>query len=394
MTSEVYKDVPLDWLHLDPENPRLPMGADWFSESEKNLLKEFYRRYNLIELARSIADKGFTPRHAEALLVIPDFSRTNGKEPSNTDTEESSKTESDGPKGSDEEGTSEVSSYIVVEGNRRLATLKLLTSAENRRAAEIRSSEWDELAEKSSSMDLGSIPVIVYQNREQIADYLGYRHITGPSPWRPEAKARFIAKLLGEGSLIGEVARRIGSNHRTVRRYAEAHAIFVQAHEAGIPTNGIEARFGVFYNALDWEGIREYLDLGRQIDINELPNFPVSSERLDHLRNLVGLLTGDSSRNLERAVRDSRDLTKLSQVLRNEVATANLLRERDLERAWRISGGGKAELLGILADLYLRLAEVNGQATEYGGDSDIRRQVRRVRDLVTDMAGRYKVDSP
>ena len=346
MPSEVYKDVPLDRLRLDPENPRLPMGADWFSESERNLLKEFYRRYNLIELARSIADKGFTPRHAEALLVIPDVSGTNKKEPSNTDVAKPSETESKDPTDSDYAGISEVPSYIVVEGNRRLATLKLLTSAENRKAAEVRSSEWEELAEKSSPTDLESIPVVVYENREQIADYLGYRHITGPSPWRPEAKARFIAKLLGGGSLIRDVARRIGSNHRTVRRYAEAHAIFAQAHEADIPTTGIEARFGVFYNALDWEGVREYLRLGRQIDINELPKSPVSSERLDHLRNLVGLLTGDSSRNLERAVRDSRDLTKLSQVLRNEVATANLLRERDLDRAWRISGGRQGRAVG------------------------------------------------
>ena len=110
MPSEVYKDVPLDRLRLDPENPRLPMGADWFSESERNLLKEFYRRYNLIELARSIADKGFTPRHAEALLVIPDVSGTNKKEPSNTDVAKPSETESKDPTDSDYAGISEVPS--------------------------------------------------------------------------------------------------------------------------------------------------------------------------------------------------------------------------------------------------------------------------------------------
>ena len=362
MPSEEFKDVSLDKLSLDPENPRLPMEDGWSSESEGTLLKEFYRRYNLIELARSIADKGFTPRHAEALLVVQDSS----------DTE----------------------SYIVVEGNRRLATLKLLTSIENRKAAEVGGSEWEELAEKANSWNLQSIPVVVYENREEIADYLGYRHITGPSPWRPEAKARFIAKLLVGGSSVRDVARRIGSNHRTVRRYAEAHAIYVQALEAGIPMGGIEARFGVFYNALDWEGVREFLSLGKQTGINELPKSPVSSEHLGHLRNLVGLLCGDSSRNLDRAIRDSRGLNKLSEVFGDEAATANLLRERNLERAWRISGGGKAELLGTLADLRLRLAEVNGQATEYSEDADIQREVRRIRDLVKDMADRYKVGGP
>ena len=181
----------MDRLRPDPENSRLPMEDNWSSEAQ--FLREFYLRYNLIELARSIADKGFTPRHTEALLAIED--------------------------------PLEPERYIVVEGNRRLATLKLLTSAENRKTAGVRGPEWENLALQANFLDSQSIPVIVYPSKEDLNSYIGFRHITGPSPWRPEAKARFIAKLLGEGQSVGEVSRRIGSNHRTVRRYAEAHAI-------------------------------------------------------------------------------------------------------------------------------------------------------------------------
>ena len=242
MPEEDYREVPLDSLRLDPENPRLRREEDWASESEERLLLEFARRYNLIELARSIADKGFWPRHAEALLVVED--------PSAAD------------------------SYVVIEGNRRLATLKLLTSADSRRAACTTGSQWEELSEKASRLVLDSVPVIAYPNRTALNDYLGFRHITGPTPWRPEAKARFIAKLLSTGENVGDVARRIGTNHRTVRRYAEAHAIYTQALQAGMPMADVEASFGVFYNALDRQGIRDFLGLGRQADINTQPESP------------------------------------------------------------------------------------------------------------------------
>ena len=383
MPGEKYREVPIDSLHLDPDNPRLPMGIDWSSETEGRFLREFYRRYNLIELARSVVDKGFTPRHAEALLVVKDSPDTGLESPLDPKQDDSVSAESENPP--------DPESYVVVEGNRRLATLKLLTSEANRKAAEIRGKEWEELANKASSLNLQLVPVIVYPSRDELNAYLGFRHITGPSPWRPEAKARFIAKLLEEGQPVGDVARQIGSNHRTVRRYAEAHAIYVQGMKADIPVDEVEAGFGVFYNALDWEGVRDYLKLGRQAEINQLPVSPIPPDRVDGIRDLIGLLYGDSSRNLERVIRESRDLSKLSQVLGSERARANLFRDRDLERAWRVSGGGRIELLGLLADLHSRLAEVNGQAREYSEDAEVQDEVRRIRNLVFDMAERYKV---
>jgi hypothetical protein len=361
MSGEEYRDVPLSNLRLDPDNPRLPRDEDWASELEDRLLREFARRYNLIELARSIVDKGFTPRHAEALLVVQD------------------------PRDYDR--------YLVIEGNRRLATLKLLTSSPSRRAVGVRTSEWDELAEAASQLGLEQVPVIVYPDRTALDDYLGFRHITGPTPWRPEAKARFIAKLLQAGELIGGVARRIGSNHRTVRRYAEAHVIYTQAVEAGMQMEVVEAAFGVFYNALDHEGVRDFLGLEEQRVFNTLPRSPVAPDSMEQLRELVGLLYGDSSRGLKRVIVESRELRKLSQVLGNSRARANLLRDRNLERAWRVSGGGRDDLLGQLYDLHSRLAEVNGKAGEYGEDDEIRNEVRRIHDLVMEMADRYRVDA-
>lgn len=319
--SEEYREVPLVSLRLDPENPRLPRDVDWGSKPEHQFLKEFIQRYNLMELAQSIADKGFTPRHAEALLVV--------ENPSDTDT------------------------YVVVEGNRRLATLKLLTDDQYRKGAGATGYEWEELAREAKKWKLSdNVPVFIYPDRTVLNDYLGFRHITGPRPWRPEAKARFIARLLSDGESISEVRRRIGSNHRTVRRLAEAHAIYSQAINEDIPVDAVEAGFGVFYNALDRKGVRDFLGLGPQVEINELPDSPIREDRKTELIQLIGLLYGDDSQGLDRVITESRELNKLDQVLANERARSNLLRDRNLDRAWRVSGGGRIDLLGQIDDIF------------------------------------------
>ena len=360
MPKEDYKELRLSQLELDRENPRLPRDSASATASEDQLLREILKRYNLPEVARSIADKGFTPKHAEALLVI--------KHPSRTD------------------------HYVVVEGNRRLAVLKLLTCRKCRETAGAMSAEWTDLAEKASDRGLETVPVVVYPDRRTLEDYLGFRHITGPRPWRPEAKARYIAQLLGRDQTIEEVVRRIGSNRRTVRRFAEAHAIYTQALDKGIPMDQAELGFGVFYNALDQEGVRQFLDLGRQVAIMGLPESPVPPDRLDDLRVLIELLFGDSSQSIDRVITESRDLRKLGQVLANSPARAVLLHSRNLERAWAVSGGGRDELIGMLKDVYLQLASVNGQATEYSNDGEICKSVQRICTLASETARRYGVD--
>ena len=357
---ENFREVPLSSLSLDPRNPRLPRNRDWAAESEEQLLRVFVRRYNLIELARSIADKGFKPRHAEALLVI--------EEPPDS------------------------GNYVTIEGNRRLATLKLLTNETSRKAVRIRASEWDELAASENLEGIeAAVPVIVYPDRDALNDYLGFRHITGPTPWRPEAKARFVTRLLSEGETIDQVVKRIGSNHRTVRRLAEAQAIYTQAEDEGFPMDDVEAGFGVFYNALDRRGIRDFLGLGRQTEIDSLPIPLVADSAIDNLRELIEFLYGDAETDLKKVISESRELNKLEKVLVNPRALSNLRIHRDLDSAWHLSGGGREELATLLGDAYRALARVNGQAHEYADDEDMRDEVRRVKDLVIDMADRYKV---
>ena len=356
---ETYIDrVSLRRIRLDPENPRLPPSLR--GSPSASLLGHFARSYNTIELARSISDKGFTPRHAEALLVIED--------PPDSDT------------------------YVAVEGNRRLAALILLTDKSERTRLKL-GAEWESLAEAARKHNLVRAPVIVYPSRADLDDYLGFRHITGPTPWRPEAKARFIAHLLEGGESVPLIARRIGTNARTVRRLKEAHAVNLQAVGWGIDVELVEAGFAVFYNALDWEGVRDFIGLERQrSDLLELD--PVPADRREHLEQLVALLFGNEEQALKRVIHESRDLNKLSHVLGDEISTAKLIKERDLDAAWRSSGGGLTELLANLRDLHRSLAEINGQAREFQDQPTVREQMERFYKLALDTAERYGVVKP
>ena len=72
MPEEGYREISIDSLRLDPGNPRLSRDRDWASVNEGELIQEFPRRYDLLELARSITDYGFRPCQAEALLDAVD----------------------------------------------------------------------------------------------------------------------------------------------------------------------------------------------------------------------------------------------------------------------------------------------------------------------------------
>ncbi len=75
--------------------------------------------------------------------------------------------------------------FIVVEGNRRLAALKLLHAPE---LAPLRKKTIAEVAANAKHKDITNIPVICYEKRQDILDYLGFRHITGVKPWGSPGK--------------------------------------------------------------------------------------------------------------------------------------------------------------------------------------------------------------
>ena len=354
----VLSDVPLAQLRLDVENPRLPAVLAASDPTQQELLDHIARAYNLIELARSIADKGFHPRAVEALLVIS----TPG----------------------------EPGVYTVVEGNRRLSTVMLLTDPEARARLELRA-EWAQLAEEAARHDLHTLPVVLHEARSELDDYLGFRHITRPQEWRPEAKARFIVKLMRSGADTRAVARRIGSTRPTVRRYAEAFSVLRQAAAAELPVEEAEAEFGTFYNAIQVPGIRKYIGLPSAHEFDTYREDLIPEGGLQRIGDVLRFVF-DISREQPKVIRESRDLQTLGEVLLDDRATNVLLAERDLRRAYSVAGGARRDVITSLDQARLSLADANGVAHEVTMDDEVRTAFSRVSRLVSEIARALGLD--
>ncbi len=245
-----YESITVEELHFDPRNPRIPATVD--ATDEQAVLEWMLQDAGLVELMGSIAVKGYFP--AEPLLVT--------------------RREAD-------------SGYWVLEGNRRFAAVTLLL---NPSRSPRRRNAVQAMADQVLDVDaLRRLPCAIFNRREDVLDYLGYRHITGIKQWEPAAKARYLDSLFeeykttaGQG-VYRQIARIIGSRADYVSRLLGALRLFEFIFEdpEGPQLSEEDVAFSLLTLSLNYENIVEYL---------ELPSLEQSSFRSvnrDRLRNLA-----------------------------------------------------------------------------------------------------------
>jgi len=313
MQTAVYEKqliwVPVSNLLFDNENPRLPPSAKRWSQNE--ILKIYERDFDLLPIAQSMADNGYFVE--EPLIVIP--------KPKDT--------------------------FIVIEGNRRLAALKLLTNPELRRITRDRKI-WENLAKRARALghDLIEAPVIVHSSRDELTAILGFRHITGILKWDPLSKARFINLLIeqkGEKADFAELAREIGSRRHTVRDNYVAYRLYIQARDQfDIDTRNLEKNFGVFYRALSSAPILDFIRLKKEKSPVKLRS-PISKRKANALKELIEYIHGTA--NVGPVLTDSRQLTMLGEVLASPEALDSLRVHRHLKLAYALTGGEERSLV-------------------------------------------------
>jgi ubiquinone/menaquinone biosynthesis C-methylase UbiE len=327
-------------LDLDPENARLP--DEFTDRTQLGLLRLFDEAYALEELAWSMAERGYSPE--EPLLTIA------------------------GPASADRR--------VVVEGNRRLATLKLLTDAELRKA--LGNDKWEERAQVASARDLSEVPTRNYPNREALLDYLGFRHVSGLLQWTPEAKARFVHRLVTQyGYSFEKAAKVIGSRKDAIRRQFVAWSSLEQARLADIDVSPALRHFGVFYRALQNPRIREFLKLrGWNEDVEELRE-PLEGDGPSQLGEFLELVFGK-----RRVIRESRQLDNLGKVLADPSAYAVLRDERDLALALQELAADRTAVYSAIRLAYRQAARAYAEAWQFPNDGDLVAEARKLRDLV------------
>ena len=266
-------------LFFDPKNPRLPSTVD--STSEPAVLEWMLKRGSVIELMGSIGEHGYFS--GEPLLVVP----VRGK-----------------PK-----------AYHVIEGNRRLAALKLLRDPE---LATVRKLAVAEISEAANNKP-AQAPILEFKKRDDILYFMGYRHITGIKPWGSLAKAKYLEQLRAHDPTMSfqELAKSIGSRADYVARLLAGLAVHREIVEhdyfgKDIP-NEEALNFSVLTTALNYSGIANFLGLesGRDPALTNL--------KLRRLSELTGWLFEKDSTGRTR-VGESRNIRELSAVVENDKA--------------------------------------------------------------------------
>ncbi|WP_248308182.1 hypothetical protein [Devosia sp. 919] len=249
--SKSLQYVPIDRLKLDSLNPRLGRDKRRANLSQPELLEEM-SSWTLEELIDSFSQSGgFWTQ--DALIAI-----------------------------AEEVDDKPTGDLIVVEGNRRLAALKLLHGAVS---GEFAPPRWlaDRLSTFRPELDdelFTSLPVLVADSRDDVSAYLGFRHVTGIKEWKPAGNAEFIASLVDDKKLtFREVAKQIGSRTDTVRQTYIAFKMLLQMEETeGFDWSEVESRFSLLFLSIRSEGTRDFLGVSLRGDRPEANKpIPVAS---------------------------------------------------------------------------------------------------------------------
>jgi hypothetical protein len=315
------KDILVKDLYLDPKNPRLA-GEDLTVEQQDEIVKLLWRERAVNELVDSIAASGYWKY--EILFAA----KEGGK-------------------------------LVVIEGNRRLAAVKLLTDDSLRNRLSISGIPTLNAADRQK---LETLPVIECK-REDVWEFIGFKHVNGPQDWDSIAKAEYIARVRNEYKIpLDQIARTIGDRHDTVRRLYRGLMVLQQAEQTGKfdVHDRYNTRFAYshLWTGLGYENIRTFL--GLTADRGFKPN-PVPKNYLENLQELCLWLYGSKKEHKEPIIRSQNpDLRKLDEALGSKNGVAALRSGLPLETALNASRGDERLLREALVLAEQKLKEARG----------------------------------
>lgn len=334
---------PLSELHPDPDNPRLP--EDLPALDDNALLVYIADNYDPLPIAESILRYGFWS--SDPLIV----------------------TEEDGR-------------AIVLEGNRRLAALKGLVEPALR-AQFAEAEAWERALARGTEGVLEEVPVLTADSRADADALIGFRHIAGIQQWSPLQRARFIAHLVEERDLpFAEVAETVGEKESNVRlHYRNQNVLKVIADHGfeGVAAKG-EDLFGTFTAALNRVGLRDFIGVPAVGEITE--NGQCLGE--DNLPAVVELFSWIYGTNGDpKVIKETRDLTYLADVVRDEKALEELRRTRNLDIAYALTGSAGKNVYTQLSMATGSLASVVEKANLLQNDPRALDRADEIEELVT-----------
>lgn len=356
-------NIPIELLDLDPQNPRLGTSKD---VTQLDLIKILYEQFDVEELAFSMSENGYFDE--EPIVVIPQ------------NLPKKFKLSNDANEAQKQLETLIVKNQIrfyVVEGNRRTATLKLLS--DKKIQGQVKVSKDFPKPTKSVLDDLKIIPAICYPDRSKISAYLGVRHIAGLLKWEAYAKAVFLANQIEKEvesgkdieKAIQEVQRQTADRSDVIKRQYLYFKVLKEAEDdLSFDIQGIKDRFSLITVALNSPSIREFAGVPSHKKVDFSTRI-VPVKKLPNLEKLLTWIYGNG-KDMTPILTDSRKITsRLAPVLADKDAMEYLLKYGNLEDAYERSGGERTFLEKKIMDATKNLRNALSIAYKYKSDEVI-----------------------
>ena len=342
-----------DNLLLDKHNPRLtgllPSGAD---PSQEELLRVMCENMSLNELASSIFAAGF---YGHDPLLAEKQNGTEGK-------------------------------YVVIEGNRRLATVRLLVGDEQLRE-KFKMTDLP-LPEGEYLKSLELLPVWVV-SRKDAWQAIAFKHVHGPRRWTSCAKAEYIATLREKHNLsLQDIAKKIGDNYSTVRRLHHALMAIQQAEKAKVFNRddrwNTTLAISHFYNGISHDSISAFIGLPAPGAPEELP---IPKDKEKELGELLVWLYGSRKEKRRPLIKSQNpDIYRLAQVLDAEEGLERLRALPSLDEAVDAAEGDRAVLFRHLMLAKDALEKTVGKAPSgFAGERNVERLAHSISDLAEEL---------
>lgn len=332
MIRRAIERVAVTELVFDLANPRLPEFELNDSSTELDVITVLWDAMDVRELVLSIAASGFFSH--EPLIVAAEGGKN-----------------------------------VVIEGNRRLAAVRILLDPDSFGFA----TDVPEITAEAKA-DLNKLPVL-FSTCGDSWRHLGFKHINGPAKWSSYAKARYVAEIHNVFAVpLDNIAKQIGDTHRTVQRLFRSLTVIEQAERMRVFSRDDRWRshfsFSHLYTGLDYSGISEFIGLR---DYLFEDTEPVPAERSAELGELFLWMYGSKKRNQPPVVEaQNPHLRQLDSVLSNREAVAALRDSNDLAIAFELSRPSSTVFEESLLASKRHLQKAHSMlSTGYDGSNDL-----------------------
>lgn len=339
--GEPTANCPTSLLNFDYDNPRLTTGDELSTRDDKSIICALRDIAALDELIQSICTNRYL--NLEPLIVLGEES---------------------GP-------------FTVLEGNRRLAAIKLIKDRNLARECKV---SLPEDIRQDVIESIQKISVWRVAERTDAQAFIGFKHINGPHRWDAYAKARFVAdwykKDKSSGLTIESIAGQLGDDNDTIRAYIGAILILEQAEKERLfdikdRFNRGRFAFSHLYTALGRKEYQEFLGLSKGWNINPSEH-PIDQTKIPKLKEVLIYLYGSKQDNLQPKIKSQNpDLKFVGEVLVHPVALEKLRGGTELSIAYGEVREPGAVFSEALVQVSLRIDTTIGLLAKYDGSSSL-----------------------